>query len=184
MLENHAHPQRVGVDLQQPQRTDWPAVYRRVGGYEGSKLQAHFKVLECMQALGGELATELPATVRGHSQSGHILPAQPLAELISNLATGKLSAIPGMLAVLAEPLKLEAPRHFMPISLLRWLLKIPGLAKLQSTSPESLDFIQTTRFDTRTTKALALKYQLQWPDINQAMQATVAYVLPAHGVRH
>jgi dihydroflavonol-4-reductase len=219
MLENHAHLQRVGVDLAQPQRTDWPAVYRRVGGYEGSKLEAHFKVLACMQALGGELTVVHPATVCGHSQSGHILPAQPLAELIGNLASGKLRAIPGtpahwlplvtvdflvglmiaaafdpsqvgqqilaldertpnlpgMLAVLAEPLNRKVPRRFMPISVLRWLLKIPGLPKLLSTSPESLDFIQTTRFDTAATKALALKHQLLWPDINQAMQATVAY---------
>ena len=220
MLGNHAHLQRVGVDLQQPARTDWPAVYRRVGGYEGSKLEAHFKVLECMQTLGGELTIVHPATVCGHSQTGHILPAQPLAELISNLAKGKLSAIPGtpahwlplvtvdflvelmlaaafdpsqvgqqvlaldertpnlagILAVLAEPLELKPPRRFMPIGVLRWLLKIPGLPKLLSTSAESLDFIQTTRFDTSATKALALKHQLTWPDINQSLQTTARYV--------
>jgi dihydroflavonol-4-reductase len=52
------------------------------------------------------------------------------------------------------------------------------LAKLLSTSPESLDFIQTTRFDTSVTKALALKHQLVWPDIKQAMQTTVGYLQP------
>lgn len=220
MLENHAHLQRVGVDLEWPARTDWPAVYRRVGGYEGSKLEAHFKVIECMQALGGELTIVHPATVCGHSQTGHILPAQPLAELISNLAKGKLNAIPGtpghwlplvtvdflvelmlaaafdpsqvgqqvlaldertpnlagILAVLAEPLKRTPPRHYLPIGVLRWLLKIPGLPKLLSTSTESLDFIQTTRFDTAATKALALKHQLVWPDINQALRATAGYL--------
>jgi dihydroflavonol-4-reductase len=220
MLENHAHLQRVGVDLQQPARTDWPAVYRRVGGYEGSKLEAHFKVLEFMQTLGGELTIVHPATVCGHSQTGHILPAQPLAELISNLAGGKLSAIPGtpahwlplvtvdflvelmlaaafdpsqvgqqvlaldestpslagILALLAEPLKRQAPRRFMPIGVLRWLLKIPGLPALLRTSPESLDFIQTTRFDTAATTALARQHQLVWPDIGQALQATARYV--------
>lgn len=220
MLENHAHLRRVGVDLEQPEQTDWPAVYRRVGGYEGSKLEAHFRVLKCMQTLGGDLTIVHPATVCGHSQTGHILPAQPLAELIGNLAGGKLSAIPGtpahwlplvsvdflvalmvaaafdpsqvgqqilaldertpnlpgMLAVLAESLQIKAPRRFMSIELLRWLLKIPGLPALLRTSPESLDFIQTTRFDTGTTKAFALKHQLAWPDINLAMQATAAYV--------
>jgi dihydroflavonol-4-reductase len=112
MLENHEHLQRVGVDLQQPARTDWPAVYRRVGGYEGSKLEAHFKVLESMQALGGELTIVHPATVCGHSQSGHILPAQPLAELISNLAGGKLSAIPG------------TPAHWLPLVTVDFLVKL------------------------------------------------------------
>lgn len=222
MLENHAHLQRIGVDLERPERTDWPAVYRRVGGYEGSKLEAHFKVLECMQTLGGELTIVHPATVCGHSQSGHILPAQPLAELISNLANGKLSAIPGtpahwlplvtvdflvelmlaaafdpsqvgkqvlalderspnlqgMVALLAEPLGMRAPKRHMPIGVLRWLLKIPGLPALLRTSPESLDFIQTTRFDTTASKALALKHQLVWPDIQQAIRATVRYAEP------
>lgn len=220
MLANHGHLQRIGVDLQQPARTDWPAVYRRVGGYEGSKLEAHFKVLECMQALGGELTIVHPATVCGHSRSGHILPTQPMAELIRNLAKGKLSAIPGtaahwlplvtvdflvelmvvaafdssqvgqqvlaldehtpnlaqMLACLAAPLERPAPRRFVPITVLRWLLKIPGLPTLLNTHAESLDFIQTTRFDTHASKALAAKHQLIWPDINQAMQATVAYL--------
>src|SRR3990167_1054973 len=63
MLENHENLQRVGVDLEQPARTDWRALYRRVGGYEGSKMEAHFKVLECMRALGGELTIVHPATV-------------------------------------------------------------------------------------------------------------------------
>lgn len=220
MLENHAHLQRVGVDLSVPARTDWPAVYRRVGGYEGSKLEAHFKVLECMRDLGGELTIVHPATVCGHSRTGHILPAQPLAELIRNLASGKLSAIPGsaehwlplvpvdflvelmvaaafdpeqagkqvlaldertpnllgMLELLARSMGKSAPKRFMPIGLLRWLLKIPGLPKLLNTSPETLDFIQTTRFNTAASKALALKHQLQWPDLQTTLQATARYV--------
>ncbi|MBF7731156.1 SDR family oxidoreductase [Pseudomonas sp. N040] len=223
MLENHAHLQRVGVDLSVPARTDWPAVYRRVGGYEGSKLEAHFKVLACMQALGGELTIVHPATVCGHSQTGHILPAQPLAELIRNLASGKLSAIPGspehwlpvvpvdflvelmvaaafdpeqagkqvlaldartpnlpgMLELLAGSLGVRAPTRCMPIGVLRWLLKIPGLPTLLNTSPESLDFIQTTRFDTAASKTLALKHRLEWPDLQASLQATARYVASA-----
>jgi nucleoside-diphosphate-sugar epimerase len=220
MLENQAHLQRIGIDLNDPLQTDWPALYRRVGGYEGSKLEAHFRVLDCMHQLGGELTVVHPATVCGDSRSGHILPAQPLAELISNLASGKLSAIPGsaahwlplvpvdflaalmvaaafdpqqvgrqilaldertpnlaqMLEVLAAPLGVQAPRRFLPIGLLRWLLKIPGLPALLRTSPESLDFIQTTRFDTSAAKALAARHQLAWPDLQQAMQTTARYV--------
>ena len=220
MLENHAHLQRVGVDLSVPARTDWPAVYRRVGGYEGSKLEAHFKVLECMQALGGELTIVHPATVYGHSRTGHILPAQPLAELIRNLAGGKLSAIPGspehwlpvvpvdflvelmvaaafdpeqagkqllaldartpnlsgMLELLAGSLGVSAPQRFVPMGLLRWLLKVPGAQRLLNTSAESLDFIQTTRFTTAASQALALKHGLQWPDLQATLQATARYV--------
>lgn len=220
MLENHAHLQRVGVDVQVPARTDWPAVYRRVGGYEGSKLEAHFKVLACMQALGGELTLVHPATVCGHSRTGHILPAQPLADLIRQLASGKLSAIPGsaahwlpvvpvdflvemmvaaafdpeqagkqllaldtrtpnlagMLELLAGPLGVSAPKRYVPVGLLRWLLKMPGAQKLLKTSVESLDFIQTTRFDTTASQALVLKHQLRWPDLQAALQATARHV--------
>lgn len=220
MLENHGHLRRVGINLQQPEQTDWPAVYRRVGGYEGSKLEAHFKVLAQMQAQGGELTIVHPATVCGHSQTGHILPAQPLAQLIGNLAGGKLSAIPGspahwlplvsvdflvalmvaaafdpaqagqqllaldertpnlqgMLAQLAMPLGLRAPRRHVPIGVLRWLLKIPGLPGLLRTSVESLDFIQTTRFDTTATQGFARQQQLAWPDIQQALWATARYL--------
>lgn len=220
MLENHGHLRRVGIDLQQPARTDWPAVYQRVGGYEGSKLEAHFKVLEYMQAQGGELTIVHPATVCGHSQTGHILPAQPLAELIGNLASGKLGAIPGspahwlplvtvdflvalmvaaafdpaqagqqllaldertpnlqeLLGQLAIPLGRRAPGRHIPIGVLRWLLKIPGLPGLLRTNAESLDFIQTTRFDTAATQRFANQQQLAWPDIRQALQATARYV--------
>lgn len=220
MLENHAHLQRVGVDLNAPARTDWPAVYRRVGGYEGSKLEAHFKVLACMQALGGELTIVHPATVCGHSRTGHILPAQPLAELIRQLASGKLSAIPGsaehwlpvvpvdflvemmvaaafdpeqagkqllaldtrtpnlagMLEQLAAPLGVRAPQRHVPLGVLRWLLKLPGAQQLLNTRAESLDFIQTKRFNTAASQALAIKHQLQWPDLQVALQATARYV--------
>jgi dihydroflavonol-4-reductase len=220
MLANHEHLQRLGIDLQRPARTDWAAVYRRSGAYEGSKLEAHFRVLARMRELSAELTVVHPATVCGHSRSGHILPAQPLAGLIGNLAGGLLGAIPGspahwlplvsvdflaelmrvaafdqeqagqeVLALdartpnlqgivqqLAQTLGVRAPRRHLPIPLLRLLLKIPGLPGLLRTEAESLDFIQTTRFDTAATQALAQRHQLQWPDIGQALQATARYL--------
>lgn len=98
MLANHGHLHRIGVDLQRPERTDWDRVYRRTGAYEGSKLEAHFRVRARMAERGATLTVVHPATVCGHSRSGHILPAQPLAGLISNLASGRLGAIPGSTA--------------------------------------------------------------------------------------
>ncbi|MES2820963.1 MAG: SDR family oxidoreductase [Pseudomonadota bacterium] len=223
MLENHGHLQRVGIDLARPEHTDWPALYRRAGGYEASKLEAHFKVLAYLQARAADFTVVHPATVCGHSQSGHILAGQPLAQLIRNLIEGVLSAIPGspahwlplvsvdflaelmvaaafdpgqsgrqvlaldeqtpnlqgLLAQLAEPLGLRAPRRHLPIGLLRLLLKVPGAARVLHTSPESLDFIQTTRFDTRATRELAQRHQLTWPDIGQAITATARFVANA-----
>lgn len=220
MLANHAHLRRLGIDLETPAHTDWERVYQRTGAYEGSKLEAHFRVLARMAERGAALTVVHPATVCGHSRSGHILPAQPLAGLIGNLADGLLSAIPGSTAhwlplvsvdflvelmvaaafddeqagreilaldertpnlqgvvqLLAGVLGVAAPRRHVPIAVLRLLLKIPGLAKLLRTEVESLDFIQSTRFDTAATQALARQHQLVWPDIAQAVQATARYL--------
>lgn len=220
MLANHGHLRRVGVDLQYPGRTDWDKVYRRTGAYEGSKLEAHFRVWQRMTELRAALTVVHPATVCGHSRSGHILPAQPLAMLIDNLAAGRLTAIPGsaahwlplisvdflaelmvaaafdqqqvgqeilaldaatpnlqdMLRQLAHALEVHAPGWHLPIPLLRALLKIPGLPRLLHSDAESLDFLQTTRFDTSASQALAQRHRLHWPDIGQALQATARYL--------
>jgi len=220
MLANHAHLQRIGVNLQHPEQTDWDRLYRRSGAYEGSKLEAHFRVRARMAELQASLTLVHPATVCGHSRSGHILPAQPLAGLIDNLAAGRLGAIPGssahwlplvsvdflaelmlaaafdeqqvgqeilaldaatpnlqgMLQQLAHTLSVQAPSRHLPIPLLRMLLKIPGVPRLLHTDAESLDFIQTTRFDTAATQALVKRHQLHWPDIGQALQATARYL--------
>ena len=220
MLANHAHLQRIGVNVQHQEQTDWDRLYRRSGAYEGSKLEAHFRVRARMAELQASLTLVHPATVCGHSRSGHILPAQPLAGLIDNLAAGRLGAIPGsaahwlplvsvdfltelmlaaafdeqqvgqeilaldaatpnlqgMLQQLARTLNVQAPSRHLPIPLLRMLLKIPGVPRLLHTDAESLDFIQTTRFDTAATQALVQRHQLHWPDIGQALQATARYL--------
>lgn len=220
MLANHGHLQRLGIDLQHPERTDWDRLYRRSGAYEGSKLEAHFRVCAHMAERQAALTVVHPATVCGHSLSGHILPAQPLAVLIGNLAGGRLGAIPGsaahwlplisvdvlaelivaaafdeqqagqeilaldastpnlqgLLQQLAEALGARAPSRHVPIPLLRALLRIPGMPALLHTDVESLDFIQTTRFDTTATQALAQRHHLHWPDIKQALQATARYL--------
>lgn len=222
MLHKHAHLQRLGVNLEQPAMSDWPLVYRRSGGYEGSKLEAHFAVQRRMRERGGRLTVVHPATLCGHSISGHILPAQPLAGLIANLAHGRLSAIPGsrehwlplvcvdflvelmrlaafdptleggellaldprtpnlagLLERLAQALRVSAPRRHLPIGLLRTLLKMPGLPALLHTEPESLDFIQTQRFDVQNTQAFAARHSLAWPDLDSAVQASALYLFP------
>ncbi|MGZ0703338.1 SDR family oxidoreductase [Pseudomonas sp. L5B5] len=95
MVKNHEYLQRIGIDPRHPELTNWPAVYQHVGGYEGSKLESHFATLEVMSAKGGEITIVHPATVCGHSRTGHILDGQPLVELIRNLVQRKLTAVPG-----------------------------------------------------------------------------------------
>lgn len=112
MLKNHEHLQRIGIDPRYPQLTNWPAVYRRVGGYEGSKLEAHFATLEVMSAKGGEMTVVHPATVCGHSRTGHILDGQPLVELIRNLVQGKLTAVPG------------TAEHWLPLVTVDYLVEL------------------------------------------------------------
>jgi nucleoside-diphosphate-sugar epimerase len=112
MLKNHEHLQRIGIDPRHPQLTNWPAVYRHVGGYEGSKLEAHFATLEVMSAKGGEITVVHPATVCGHSRTGHILDGQPLVELIRNLVQGKLTAVPG------------TAEHWLPLVTVDYLVEL------------------------------------------------------------
>lgn len=112
MLKNHEHLQRIGIDPRSAQQTHWPAVYRCVGGYEASKLEAHFATLELMSAKGGEITVVHPATVCGHSRTGHILDGQPLVELIRNLIQGKLTAVPG------------TAKHWLPLVTVDYLVEL------------------------------------------------------------
>lgn len=112
MLNNHEHLQRIGIDPRQPELTNWPAVYRRVGGYEASKLEAHFATLQVMSAKGGEMTVVHPATVCGHSRTGHIVDGQPLVALIRNLVQGKMSAVPG------------TAEHWLPLVTVDYLVEL------------------------------------------------------------
>ncbi|MFE2007268.1 SDR family oxidoreductase [Pseudomonas guariconensis] len=220
MLQNLAHLARIGVDNERPENTDWPAVYARAGGYEGSKIESHFAVMRYMHDAGADYTVVHPATVCGHSETGHIPQEQPLAELIRNLAQGRFKAIPGsarhwlplvsvdylvkmmtcvaldpsmanrqvlalcahtpnlqgMLEQIAGTLQVKAPRYHVPIGLLRWILTIPGLAARLAVSAESLDFIQTQRFDMRQSELLEHKYQFTHPDMARTLENTVRYV--------
>jgi nucleoside-diphosphate-sugar epimerase len=112
MLRNHEHLQRIGIETRQPELTQWPAVYRRVGAYEASKLEAHFATLDVMSTHGGQVTIVHPATVCGHSRTGHILDGQPLVALIRNLAQGKLTAVPG------------SARHWLPLVTVDYLIEL------------------------------------------------------------
>jgi len=82
----------------------------------------------------------------------------------------------GMLGQIAKTLNIKAPRRHVAIGLLRWLLTIPGLAARFAISAESLNFIQTQRFDMRVSRQLELKYQMAQPDMARALERTVRYV--------
>lgn len=82
----------------------------------------------------------------------------------------------GVLKQLAATLKVKAPRRHVAIGVLRWLLKIPGLAARLAISAETLNFIQTQRFDMSNSKQLEQKYQLTHPDMARTLEKTVHWV--------
>lgn len=112
MLQNLTHLNSIGVDITCPENTNWPAVYARVGGYEGSKLESHFAVIRYMQDADADYTIVHPATVCGHSENGHILEGQPFSELIRNLAQGRFKAVPGSV------------RHWLPLVSVDYLVKM------------------------------------------------------------
>src|SRR5690606_12108539 len=218
MVENQAHLATHGVDLERPERTDWDQVYRRVGVYEASKLEAAARVRALVAEQGLDAIEIQPALVAGHSGTGDLDPAQPLYNLIDNLARGRLALVPGtpqhwlplvavdhlsaliaraavahrppakllaldpatpslqaMLAQMADLLARPAPKRHLPLPLLAALLKLPGLPRLMNTAPESLHFIQPTRFDTAITDAFLREEGLSRPDINQVIRASTLH---------
>lgn len=81
----------------------------------------------------------------------------------------------GLLGVLATALGRKAPTRHMPMPLLAGLLKVPGLAKLMNTAPESLHFLQPTRFDTSATSRFGAAQGLQPAPIEKSIRASAAY---------
>ena len=227
MLKNVEHLQRIGIDIAHPELANWSAVYRRVGAYEGSKLEAHFSTLGVMSATGGEMAVVHPATVCGHSRTGHILDGQPLVELIRNLAQGSLTAVPGtadhwlplvtvddlvelaaacafdpgmggkellaldgqspslraLLTEVSKPLGAKPPKHHVPLRLLKLLLGIRPVARYLNANAESLDFIQTARFNTEEVERFRQQHGIDKPDVRQSLRNTAAFVDSNYTIR-
>jgi nucleoside-diphosphate-sugar epimerase len=97
MLQHRAHLRRLGLgdDVQPHGPGGWPAVYRRAGGYEASKLQAHAEMTHAARELGQPLVVLHPATVAGHSVHGELPEHAALHALCAQLIAGRLAAIPG-----------------------------------------------------------------------------------------
>ncbi|HEX5278313.1 MAG TPA: SDR family oxidoreductase [Fluviicoccus sp.] len=74
---------------------DWPAVYRRTGSYEASKLEGHFAVKRAAVRLGIPLTVIHPATLAGHAGTGELPDTQEMARSIDDLLAGRLPAVPG-----------------------------------------------------------------------------------------
>ncbi|MBZ2190539.1 SDR family oxidoreductase [Alcanivorax sp. JB21] len=218
MLENQAHLARLGILPDAPERTDWAQVNAQAGAYETSKIEGALRVRAFARRQQMDWVEIQPATVSGHSITGELDPAQPLFTLISNLATGRLSMIPGtpdhwlplisvdalaatiaaatladavperllaldpdtpnlagLLSVIAEALGRKPPKRHIPITVLRALLKVPGLPRLMNTAPESLHFLQPVRFDTTVMAHFREQQGLHWPPVVRSIVASASY---------
>jgi nucleoside-diphosphate-sugar epimerase len=126
MLENPEHLKRVGVDVARPERTDWASVYRRTGAYEASKLESAVKVRLLAEKTELDLVEVQPATVAGHSQTGELDQAQPLYQLIANLAGGRLTVVPG------------TPDHWLPLVTVDHVVAVIAAAAMATNPPRRL----------------------------------------------
>ncbi len=126
MLENPDHLARVGVDIDRPERTRWQTVYRRTGTYEASKLESAVKVRLLAEKTELDLVEVQPATVAGHSQTGELDQAQPLYQLIANLAGGRLRMVPG------------TPDHWLPLVTVDHVVAVIAAAAMATNPPRRL----------------------------------------------
>lgn len=94
MLSIKAHLQALGI-REDVRETDWHQVYKKVGVYEASKIEAHYAIKQQAAVLGIPLTVVHPATVVGHSQTGEIAQNQAFFQSVQDLLGGKLPAVPG-----------------------------------------------------------------------------------------
>lgn len=98
------------------------SLYRRLGAYEASKIEAHFTVQRLSEAAGIPLTNILLSSVIGHSQSGEIDQPHGVSMLLDQVRTGKLAMIPG------------TPRDWMPLITVDFLVDfIVGILCLENT---------------------------------------------------
>lgn len=73
----------------------WLSLYKRLGSYEASKFEAHFKLLEQLQTQKIPYTIINPGAVIGHSETGEIDQYDSIVAMIHELYKGSLPAIPG-----------------------------------------------------------------------------------------
>lgn len=94
----HVSGYRVGMDAQPryPLPEEESAkLYRSKGAYEGSKTEADAAMRVVAAQLGVPLTVVNPSSVIGHSETGEVDQYLGLAELVRDLWSGKLPALPG-----------------------------------------------------------------------------------------
>lgn len=126
MLANEGYLAKLGIHDDGVNGTDWSGVYRRVGGYEASKLEAAMAVRQFAREHRLDLVEVQPATVVGHSRTGDLEPSQPFFSLMENLNKGRMAMVPG------------SPDHWLPLVPVDYLGAVLAAACTESAVPQRL----------------------------------------------
>lgn len=101
MTQHRPQLDKLGIRPEGP--VDWQRIYRRIGGYEASKLETQVHMSALARRLGRPWLCVHPATVCGHSVEGELPAHAALHALCRQLIRGRLQALPG------------SPRHLLPL---------------------------------------------------------------------
>lgn len=101
MTQLPAHLAQLGILEAVP--IDWSRVYRRIGGYEASKLETQIHMRNLAATLKRPWLCIHPATVCGHAVEGELPAHAALHALCRQLLHGRLQALPG------------TPQHHLPL---------------------------------------------------------------------
>ena len=101
MTQHRPQLDKLGIRAEGP--VDWRRIYRRIGGYEASKLETQVHMSALARRLGRPWLCVHPATVCGHSVEGELPAHAALHALCRQLIRGRLQALPG------------SPRHQLPL---------------------------------------------------------------------
>ncbi|MHA3050970.1 SDR family oxidoreductase [Acinetobacter sp. ANC 4640] len=95
MLTLKAYLQQCGIDPAQPLQSNWQQLYSKLGGYEASKIEAHFRSLALAQQLKLDWTVIHPATLIGTENTGEIPEHQVFTQIVKQIAQGQMLARPG-----------------------------------------------------------------------------------------
>lgn len=96
MISNKKRQQKLGL-TNKIQITDdhWLSLYKRLGSYEASKFESHFRLLDRLKNNFVPFTAINPGAVIGHSATGEINQYDSIVSMIHELYKGNLPAIPG-----------------------------------------------------------------------------------------
>lgn len=84
--------------------------------------------------------------------------------------------LPEMLSIIAAQVQQKAPTQFVPLSVLRVILRWKWLAQKLEMSAEMLDFIRTEPLNTSQLTQLTQKWDIQETDLRKALEKTSLWV--------